>query len=417
VAIKLRNQEAEALLLDIRAGRNAVRQTLSEQGGAFLVFPTSVVITTREGGQAVYPLRCATEPGALVTRSGQAQVTGVVAGVAVTGAFHWAVGDDADPPAATYRFTRHGREIAGPVWASQLPASQCLATTAPAALARQQSRLGRRSRNAEHRLLALSEQVFHSVCCGPMQRAIRYRPLLDDADVVQRGLQVACRLLPLYASSERPPCSWGAMLRLDGRRDMHREIARLDGFSADASAALTLARLAGVRRQLDPAATWADLVTAAQQRGQSVPRVAPALLDAALAASSLLAQQVDAGARAPGPEDLNLEHVERHHGAQVVAEVARLITDDTALVEAAVAGDPTALRRVGDGVVRQLSDTTESRRLAQRRCWEEFQRTGQLFTSASGRRRFSTRTDASNLAAIDESLRQALRPLSAAEIR
>lgn len=403
----LRNADAEVLLLEIRAARNAARQEVGDQPGAFLMFPTSVVIGDRTNGQAVYPLRSDAEPGAVVTVAGRSHVSGVVAGIAVTGSFGWTCADE-EPEPAQYRFRRRGQDLAAPSWADLLPSSQRLFLSPPGDLVRQQGRLQRRGREAEHRLLALSEAVFRAACRGPIHRAIQYRPLLDVDDVVQRGLQVACRLLPLYTSPQRPPCSWGGMLRLDGRRDMHREVARLDGFSEEAVTALTLARDCGLTCRSDPAATMAELVAASARLGRSTPRIGASSLDAAMRAPAMLARVADASATVPGPETLKSERIHCRQGGEVVAAVARLISEDPELITAAVEGDPRALRRVGDGIVRGLRDGRESRSLVRHRCWEEFRITGQLLSGPAGLKRFGTSVDPDRLAAIDERLRQAV---------
>jgi hypothetical protein len=231
--------------------------------------------------------------------------------------------------------------------------------------------------------------------------------LVEVDDVVQRGLQVASRLLPVYASPKRPPCSWLGALRLDGRRDMHREVSRLDWLPADAAAAVTLAGACGVTRKEDPSATLAELTAAADRLGRSMPRIAAAPLDAALQAPALLEQQVAASATVAGPEVDGLDALSHHQGRQVVATVARLVTDDTELIESAADGDPRALGRIGDRVVNRLSGTRESRQVARCRCWEEFQSTGRLFATAAGRKGFGTAIDPGSLAAIDECLRRA----------
>ncbi|MDQ1393053.1 MAG: hypothetical protein QOF30_2030 [Acidimicrobiaceae bacterium] len=397
----LRNDDAEALILDIRVGRNAAVQEVGDQPGAFLIFSTSVVTTPRPTGQSVYPLRCSIEPGALVTAPGSAEVSGEVAGLTVTGTFHWSLGEDVAPPVC-YRFRRRGREVSAPPWAAQLPPSQGLPSVGPSRLARQQSALARRGRDAEHRLLALTEQVIRGYFRGAIASTMRYRPQMDIDDVVQRGLQVACRLLPIYASKDRPPCSWLRMLRLDGRRDMRRETFQLDWLPADASAALTIAGACGVSRQADPSATMADLAAAADRMGRPLPRVTANVLDAALRAAALVEHEIAAGvAPVPGPESQDGDD------SLTVALVARLVTDDAELIALASAGDPHALNRVGDKVLRKLVERGENHPQARRRCWEHFQRSGELFASPSGLERFRGVCDAHILMALDESLGRA----------
>ncbi len=400
----LRNDDAEALILDIRACRNAEAQPIDGRSGAILIFPTSVVIRAR-AGHLVFPLSSAVEPGTLVTDAGSAHVAGVVAGISVSGFFHWTVGDDVAPP-ASYRFRRRGRDLMAPPWATQLPSSQQLPRLAPATLARHQDRLRRHGRNAEHWLLALTEQVIRRSCRAPARQAIRYRPQMDVDDVVQRGLQTAGRLLPVYASKDRPPCSWLGMLRLDGRRDMTREITRLDWLPADAMAALTLDETGDTDSGADPEATMAALSEAAELLGRAMPRLGPAQLGAALRAPSLLAYEQSAAAAVAGPEAL-VGHDGPVGGPGVTATVARLVSDDEQLIGSAAAGDPGAIRRVGDQVVRRLSERAETPSLARRRCWEEFQQSGHLFGGPTGLARFGPRADPDSLAAVDECLRRA----------
>ncbi len=407
MATRLRNDEAEVLLLEIRAARQAATHDIGDRVGAFLTFPTSVVVPGPAGGQCVYPLRIDVEPGALVSSAGSAQVSGQVAGVAVRGRFHWSFDDE--PAAAGYCFGRGRvpRRAADPSWADQLPASQLLLARPPEALARQQLRMNRRGRLAEHRLLRLSEATFQGACQGPMRRAIRFRPLLDVDDVVQRGLQVAGRLLPIYASPARPPCSWVGMLTLDGRRDMHREVARLDGFPTDVVTALSLADAADIDLRGDGDATVAALRVASERLGRVTPRVSAAPLVAALRAPVMLANDTGAAHMVDGPETSTLEQLSYAQGSRMVATVARLVTDDPTVIASAVDGDRQALRRVGDGVVRRLSETREGTRTARHRCWDEFQASGQLFASPAGLARFSPGADPNSLAAIDERLRRA----------
>lgn len=396
----LRNDDAEALILDIRTARTAATQDIGSQAGAFLVFPTSVVTPGPASGQLVFPLRCDTEPGTVVAGSGRVAVAATVGGVAVQGEFSWAI--EGRPRPASYQFRRRGREVTVPPWAGQLPASRDLAAKERVGLTREQSRLRRQGRNAEHWLLTLTERVVRQSCRGPLHRALRYRPIEVD-DVVQRSLQAACRLLPVYASKDRPPCSWLGMLRLDGRRDLHREVTRLDWLPAEAVAALSLADAYGIDRHRDPAAAWSALVNATERRGRGLPRIAPSQFEAAMRAPALLAQAAMAAATLPEP-DLDGGDV-----GQVAGTVARLVTADPHLIALARAGDPKAIKRVGDQVVRRLSPTRQRSVL-----WDEFQRSGQLFATPIGRRRFAAVADPGTLAAIDKCLQRAagIRPIA-----
>jgi len=399
----LRNDDAEALILDIRTGRMAASQVIGTDEGAFLVFPTSVVVPGAESGHLVFPLRCEVDPGTLVTGPGTAEVTAAIAGVSVSGRFSWSVGEvgDAPPPAREYHFTRRGREVAAPSWAAQLPQSQALVAHRPATLTRQQSRLRRQSGTAEHWLLALTGQLVRHSCRAPIHRALRYRPSTDIDDLVQRSLQVASRLLPLYASRNRPPCSWLGMLRLDGRRDLHREVTHLDWLPADAVAAITIAQACGIDLRADSTTTSKAIAEAAERLRLPGLRIGPGQLEATLRAPGLIAHAAVVAATMPGPDDGDADE------GRVAETVARLVTTDTNLIALARAGDPRALKRVGDQVIRKLSPSGRVTRLARQQAWDEFRQSGQLFTSTTGQQRFGDAAGAATLSAIDDCLRRA----------
>ena len=411
----LRNDDAEALILDIRSGRHAATQTIGEAPGGFLVFPTSVVTSRPGGGQLVFPLRTDAEPGMLVHGDGTATVSGVVAGTKVTGSFSWALSDARDSdertilsPAA-YCFRRGGREQAPPAWADQLPSSQSLAARPRAVLMRQQRRLIRQGRTAEHWLLTLTERVVRHSCRGPIHRAIQYRPQLDVDDVVQRGMQVACRLLPVYASPARPPCSWLGMLRKDGRRDMHREVARLDWLPPAAAAVVALAESSGIVLDADPATTLAALSEAAGRHGQALPRLSAGQVRTALQAPAL----VSLDSLSIGPVEV-ADHqttsgwaLDDGEDGAAVAAVARLVSDDPELIGLAVHGDSRALRTVADHVMGALGRDCEGHRTTRQRCWDELQGSGRLLATTTGVERFASKASAASLAAIDESLHRA----------
>lgn len=396
MATILKNDLAEALLLDIRAGRAAAEEHVGGERGAFLMFPTSVVVAGRVGAQLVYPLRVPVEPGSLVTSAGSADVAGVVEGTDVSGCFAWTVGGDA-PPAARYRFRRRGREVAAPAWAAQLPRSQRLQEEPPERLAALQARYRRRRGDAEHRLLALSERVIRSACRGPVDRALRYRPALDVDDLVQRSLQTAGRLLPLYSSPQRPPCSWLGMLRLDGRRDLHRELSRLDWLPGEAASAVAIAQSCGIGRRRHPEATLAALVDTADRYGLPCPDIDAGQLDLALRATGALEHEITSFTVVPGPEPADPAT------AEVLATVARLVVDDNDTVARAALGDPVALDGIGEGVLGRLNGSGAGRAAA-RRCWDQFQRTGRLFSSPAGVAQFGARLDADRLAQLDQFL-------------
>jgi hypothetical protein len=260
----LRNDEAEALILDLRTARAAQRQRIEVDGGAFLIFSTSIVLPAPEGGQLVFPLRCDTEPGSVVTGPGSGHVTGTVAGITVAGTFNWTL-DAGSPPGASYRFTRGGRETPPPSWAAELPPSQVLHRENQSTLARRQSSLRRRGSRSEYLLLTLTEQLLRHSCRGPIHHTLRFRPAVDVDDLVQRGLQTASRL------------------------DMHREVSRLDLLPAQVTAALALADACGIDLRADPTAGWDSVVDTARRLGWTVPRVSVSQLQAAVRASDLIA--------------------------------------------------------------------------------------------------------------------------------
>jgi hypothetical protein len=349
----LNNRDAEALILDIRTAKTAGAAPIDGRPGAFLVFPTSVVVDRPGRGQLVFPTHTDIEPGTLCRHNGTATLSANVDGVDVYGSFSWTLNHDENalrPARARYCFRRRGREASPPLWANQLPMSSRLWPEPPTLLLRQRYRLLRQGRHAEYWLLRLSERVFRDYCRGPVRRAIAVRPHVDEDDVVQRGLQAATRLLPVYASAARPPCSWVRMLQLDGRRDMHREIARLD-WRADGLGSLS--------------------------------SIAPH--DPALAV--------------PDPE---LDAVGEQRGV-AASRIATLLGREPTLVALAFLGDAGAIREVGDHLVAAIHKPGETLSATRRRCREEFRSTGRLLGGAPG-----DVTDRQRLAALDEALRAAV---------
>jgi hypothetical protein len=378
LATILRNDDAEALILDIRAGCAAATQVLDDRPGAFLVFPTSVVVPCPRGGQAVYPLRTDAEPGMLVRDCGQTSVSAVVEGVGVTGVFCWkptgAGGPTSAVDSACYRFERKGRSVVTPAWADQLPRSRCLMTQTGPMLAREQVRLVRRGRVAEHWLLTLTERIMRQKCRGPIRLAIDHRPQVDVDDVVQRGLQTACRLLPIYASAKRPPCSWLGMIQLDSKRDMHREVSRLDWLPGGGQGS-------GSQPTIAPTAVAGGASTLT-----SLDSLHPSYLEARVG-------------RIP-PE---IEAIDNQEGTAAAA-VARLVDGDPEIIALAAGGDAVALRRVSKLVVGALGTDGETQAGTRRRCWAEFSHTGHLFATDAGMSRFASLAPPGVLSAIDASL-------------
>jgi hypothetical protein len=282
----LNNEHAEALLLDIRAAGQAARTVIGDREGAFAVFPISVVTGGGRGGQVVFPLRVGLEPGSLCTADGQASVGGRVGEIEVSGRFGWTVGEGSPEP-SRYSFCIGSRPVSPPPWAVQLPHSLALGRRRPSELGWDQARLVRQGRLAEHQLLRLTEQVLESCCRGPLRSVLGTHRLVDESDLVQRGLNVVLRLLPVYASAQRPPRAWLGMIHLDAKRDMHRAISQLDWLPRELSELVHRAQLAGIELDAEPDVTLAALVAASLDNGQPLPRVSADQVRAALAAPEL----------------------------------------------------------------------------------------------------------------------------------
>jgi hypothetical protein len=182
---------------------------------------------------------------------------------------------------------------------------------------------------------------------------------------------------------------------------MYREVSRLDWLPEDVAAAVTIARACGVNRHDDPSATLAALVAAADGLGVPMPRVAALQLDAALLARTVMTWEPGLVRTVPGPESRECE------ARRVLATMAGLVTDDAEIIDRAWAGDPRVLARVGGQVALRLAGRDDCISATRRRCWEQFQRTGRLFTSAEGIERFGPDREFASLAAMDACLRRA----------
>jgi hypothetical protein len=399
----LNNHEAERLLLDIRIGRAARSADVAgERDGAFLAFPTSIVVAVAGRGHNVYPLRTTAEPGMVCHGDGRSSVSATVDGVVVEGQFAWAMG--ATVASASYRFRRDGCVVTRPLWADELPRSQRLQPVEPPSLARQRGRLVRRGRAAECELLRRTAMVFEHVCRGPLRRAIALRPALEVSDVVQRGMQVAGRLLPVYSSEARPPCSWIGMIQLDGRRDLHRAVTQLDWLPRDLSEVLArMEAVGGVAGREDPTVVLAAIIEAAVSHHQPVPRATLGQIEAALSAPQLTPLDTRTTAVATVSADPDLVAADDRPG-HVTAAVGRLIGAHPSVVTRASLGDHQAIQRIGQGVIAALRQPGETDAGTRQRCRKEFDSAGRLFTSAGGLVCFGQQTPARQLAQLDANL-------------
>jgi hypothetical protein len=403
----LTNHEAERLLLDIRIGRAAGGAHVGGVEGALLGFPTSVVVAVPGRGYNVFPLRTSAEPGTVCSSGGWSSVTGKVDGAVVEGQFEWVL--DSTVADASYQFRRDGLALARPHWADQLPRSQRLSPVGPQSLTRQQGRLVRRGRAAESELLHRTAMVFEHVCRGPLRRAIAMRPTLDVADVVQRGMQVAARLLPLYSSAARPPCSWIGMIQLDGRRDLHRAVTQLDWLPRDLSEVLARVE-APVEPGDDPTVVLAAIIEAAVTHHQPVPRATLGQIEAALSAPQVVPLDIAAANAVPGAghhllgeADPDLTAADDRPG-HLTAEIGRLIGAHPSLVARASLGDHQAIHRIGQGVIAALRQPGETDAGTRQRCRQELRVAGRLFTSPDALASFGLHVPARQLAELDASL-------------
>jgi hypothetical protein len=411
----LSNADAEALILDVRTGRNAATTGVDGAGGSFIVFPTAVIVERPGRGQLVFPLHTSIEPGSLCRDDGLASVEATVDGVHVDGAFAWTVGRRyGEPPPATYRFRSEGRAVGRPWWAEQLPVSKALRRRTGGQLVRDRARLVRQGRLAEHWLLVLSQRVMEACCRGPLGRALSAHPLVQDADVVQRGLQAANRLLSVYASPQRPPRSWVGMIQLDVRRDMFRELSQLDWLPRELGEVVERARLAGIGLHADAAVTLAALIDASIEAGLPLPRVSARQVRAALSAPELVSLDAPLGPwHGFQPEeggvcafDPALDAVDDQPG-RAAAAIAELVVRDRRTVLGAFLGDPAALKAVADAVILALRRPGEAAVSTRHRCRDQFLATGELFSTEGARERFPGKP-ARDLCALDAALCSAL---------
>jgi hypothetical protein len=413
----LSNTDAEALILDVRAGRWADAAVVDGGSGAFIVFPTVVIVERPGRGQLVFPIHVSVEPGSLCRGDGEASVEATVDGIDVRGAFTWTFSEH--PGAAMgrpagYRFRSNGGPVRRPPWAHQLPGSMVLPRRAPAQLLHDQTRIVRQGRWAEHWLLVLSQRVMEACCRGPLGRALAAHPLVQDADVVQRGLQAAHRLLAVYASPDRPPRSWVGMIRLDARRDMFRGVSQLDWLPREMSEAVDRARWAGISLHADAAVTLAALIDASIDAGLPLPRLSPRQVRSALSAPELVSFEAPLGAwRGWQPQeggicgpDPALDAVDDQPG-RAAAAVAALVASDRETVARAFLGDPTALKTVADRVLLTLRRPGEGVTATRRRCRDRFLATGELLAT-TGRRDGFPGQAAGDLSALDAALWSAL---------
>jgi hypothetical protein len=405
----LSNEHAEALILSIRTGREASRTEIGGRAGGFAVLPTSIVTGGRRGGQVVCPLRVGVEPGSMCTGAVRADVSGRVGDVEVSGWFWLTIGDGTPPP-ARYDFQIAGHRMAAPLWAVQLPHSTTLARRWPLELERDRARLVRHGELAEHRLLRLTEQVLESCCRGPLRSVLTNHRLVEEADLVQRGLDVALRLLPVYASPRRPPRAWLGMVHLDGKRDMHRAVSQLDWLPRDLTQVVQRAHLAGIQLDSDPDVTLAALADAALDNGQALLRVTAEQVRTALTTPEMESfdapwggghawQPPEGGLSAPDPA---LDAVESQPG-RTAATIAALVSSDPATIAGAFLGDPTAVQQVAEQLLARLRRRGEPLGATRHRTRQKFLSSGRLLRGAA-----FPGVPAGRLGALDASLREAL---------
>jgi hypothetical protein len=267
---------------------------------------------------------------------------------------------------------------------------------------------------AEYWLLRLSQRVMESCCRGPLRAVLATHGLIDDADLVQRGLQVATRLLEIYASAKRPPRSWVGMLQLDAKRDMHRAVSDLDWLPRDLGEMVALAEAAGIHLERDPDVTLAALIDASLDAGRPLPRISAKQMRIALSRPELRSfdapwgpaygwQPTEGGLYA---EDPALETVGTRPG-WAAATIAALVTDDETTIMRASLGDPDALRLVADAVVSRLRRPGERPMATRRRCCSDFRTSGQLLSGDEAAASFAE-ADRQQLAALDAALRAAV---------
>jgi hypothetical protein len=361
-----------------------------------------VVLPGHRSGQLAFPLQVGLEPGSLCSIGGQAAVTARVAGVTVEGSFSWTMGRGPLRP-AEYEFRVNGAPVPAPPWAVQLPTSMRLVRRSATELERDRARLVRRAQVAECRLLRLTEQVLESCCRGPLRFVLATHGLVDESDLIQRGLQVALRLLPVYASARRPPRTWLGMIHLDAKRDMHRAVSDLDWLPRELTETVYRARQAGIALDAEPDLTRAALLEDCLLNGRPLPRVSAAQVHTALTAPVFLSLDArplpDAGLYAPDPR---LDDVDDQPG-RAAATVAALVSSDPTTVSGVFEGDPRAVQKVAERVVARISQPAENRQAVRERARRRFLVSGQLLT-----REGFPAVPPRRLAALDDALRQAL---------
>jgi len=225
-------------------------------------------------------------------------------------------------------------------------------------------------------------------------------------------MQVAGRLLPLYSSVARPPCSWIGMIQLDGRRDLYRAVTQLDWLPRDLAEVLgRLETAVGVAPSDDPSEVLAAMIDAAVSHHQPVPRASLRQVEAALSAPRLVpvdttgadAATSAAFQRRLSKADPALESGDDQPG-RLTAAVGRLIGADAGVVARASLGDHAAIAEIGHGVIAALRQPGETSTRARQRCKREFDSAGRLFASGDGLACFGDRAPAPDLVQLDADL-------------
>jgi len=196
------------------------------------------------------------------------------------------------------------------------------------------------------------------------------------------------------------------MLALDAKRDMGREIGRLDWLPQELGDVLTRARAAGIALNQDPSVALGLLVESADSADLPAPRVSVRQAQRALSAPHLVPLDIlnVTDLDLPDRDVIGEIEVPGRAPGVIAAAVARLVCRQPELTALAFLGEPLALVKVGQAVIDAVRQAGESERAARRRCRCEFMSSGRLFTTDAGYARFGAAAEPGRLAAIDAAL-------------